>query len=126
MKIILDENLPKALKRYLSAYEVTTVQEQGWAGVKNGELIARIDEVYDVFITSDKNLKYQQNLTGRRIAIIELPTNRLKLLETITDKILVEVESVLLGMYVQVSMSVILLHLACRIAISLIEFTLHD
>ncbi len=76
MKIILDENLPKALKRYLSAYEVTTVQEQGWAGVKNGELIARIDEVYDVFITSDKNLKYQQNLAGRRIAIIELPTNR--------------------------------------------------
>ena len=104
MKIILDENLPKALKRYLSAYEVTTVQEQGWAGVKNGELIARIDEVYDVFITSDKNLKYQQNLTGRRIAIIELPTNRLKLLETITDKILVEVESVSLGMYVQVSL----------------------
>ena len=102
MKIILDENLPKALKRYLSAYEVTTVQEQGWAGVKNGELIARIDEVYDVFITSDKNLKYQQNLTGRRIAIIELPTNRLKLLETITDKILLEVESVSLGMYVQV------------------------
>ncbi|MEI2578958.1 hypothetical protein [Scytonema sp. PRP1] len=104
MKIILDENLPKALKRYLSAYEVTTVQEQGWAGFKNGELMARIDGVYDVFLTSDKNLKYQQNLTGLRIAIIELPTNRLKLLETITDKILVEVESVSLGMYVQVSL----------------------
>ncbi|WP_392532017.1 hypothetical protein [Nostoc sp. C117] len=43
MKIILDENLPKALKRYLSADEVTTVQEQGWAGVKNGELMVRID-----------------------------------------------------------------------------------
>lgn len=81
MKIILDENLPRALKRYLSAYEVTTVQEQGWAGVRNGELIARIDGVYDVLLTSDKNLKYQQNLTGRSIAIIELPTNRLKLLE---------------------------------------------
>jgi hypothetical protein len=47
MKIILDENLPRALKRYFSAYEVTTVQEQGWAGVKNGELMARIDGVYD-------------------------------------------------------------------------------
>ncbi len=104
MKIILDENLPRGLKRYLSAYEVTTVQEQGWAGFKNGELMTRIDGVYDVFFTSDKNLKYQQNLTGRRIAIIELPTNRLKLLETITDKILAEVESVSLGMYVQVSL----------------------
>jgi predicted nuclease of predicted toxin-antitoxin system len=45
MKIILDENLPRGLKRYLSAYEVTTVQEQGWAGFKNGELMTRIDGV---------------------------------------------------------------------------------
>ncbi|MBW4630739.1 MAG: DUF5615 family PIN-like protein [Iphinoe sp. HA4291-MV1] len=104
MKIILDENLPRALKRYLSGYEVTTVQEQGWAGVKNGELMARIDGVYDVFLTSDKNLKYQQNLTEQSIAIIELPTNRLKLLETLTDKILAEVKSVSPGMYVQVSL----------------------
>lgn len=104
MKIILDENLPRALKIYLSAYEVSTVQEQGWSGVKNGELMARIDGVYDVFITSDKNLKYQQNLTGRIIAIIELPTNRLKLLETITDKIVAEVERISLGMYVQISL----------------------
>jgi predicted nuclease of predicted toxin-antitoxin system len=104
MKIILDENLPRALKIYLSAYEVTTVQEQGWAGVKNGELMARIDGVYDVFVTSDKNLKYQQNLTGRGIAIIELPTNRLKILKTITEKIVAEVESISLGMYVQISL----------------------
>jgi len=104
MKIILDENLPRALKVYLSAYEVTTVQEQGWSGVKNGELMARVDGVYDVFITSDKNLKYQQNLTERMIAIIELPTNRLKLLETITEKIVAEVESISLGMYVEISL----------------------
>ncbi|MBH8572001.1 hypothetical protein I8752_02925 [Nostocaceae cyanobacterium CENA369] len=104
MKIILDENLPKALKHYLSAYEVTTVQEQGWTGVKNGELMMRIDGVYDIFLTSDKNLKYQQNLSRRSIAIIELPTNRLKLLSTITDKILAEVESISSGMYVQISL----------------------
>lgn len=104
MKIILDENLPRALKRYLSAYEVTTVQEQGWAGVKNGELMVKIDGVYDIFITSDKNLKYQQNLTRKSIAIIELPTNRLKILATIIGKILTEVESVSLGMYVQISL----------------------
>jgi len=96
--------LPRALKVYLSAYEVTTVQEQGWAGIKNGELMTKIDGVFDVFITSDKNLKYQQNLTERTIAIIELPTNRLKLLETITDKIVAEVESISLGMYVQISL----------------------
>ena len=67
---------------------MTTVQEQGWAGIKNGELIAKIDDIYDVFITSDKNLRYQQNLVNRNIAIIELPTNRLKLLQQMTHKIL--------------------------------------
>jgi fructose-specific phosphotransferase system component IIB len=67
---------------------VTTVQEQGWAGIKNGELIAKIDDIYDVFIASDKNLRYQQNLVNRNIAIIELPTNRLKLLQQMTNKIL--------------------------------------
>lgn len=102
MRIILDENLPKALKRYLSAYDVTTVQEQGWAGVKNGELMARIEGLYDIFITSDKNIKYQQNLTARTIAIVELPTNRLKVLETLINKILVEVESISPGVYVQI------------------------
>ncbi|MBW4449006.1 MAG: hypothetical protein KME38_19635 [Spirirestis rafaelensis WJT71-NPBG6] len=49
-------------------------------------------------------MKYQQNLTERTIAIIELPTNRLKLLETITDKIVAEVERISVGMYVQVSL----------------------
>lgn len=88
MKIILDENLPRALKRYLLSYQVTTVQEQGWAGLKNGELIEKIDGVYDIFITCDKNLRYQQNLSKREIAIIELPTNRLKLLEAVIDQIL--------------------------------------
>ncbi|WP_392532016.1 hypothetical protein [Nostoc sp. C117] len=60
--------------------------------------------MYDICIASDKNLKYQQTLTGRSIAIIQLPTNRLKLLATITDKILVEVESISLGMYVEISL----------------------
>ncbi|WP_414581138.1 hypothetical protein [Scytonema sp. PCC 10023] len=54
MKIILDENLPRGLKRYLCAYEVTTVQEQGWAGFKNGELMTSIDGVYDVFLTENQ------------------------------------------------------------------------
>ena len=56
MKIILDENIPKALKRYLFSYEVTTVQEQGWAGIKNGELIAKIDDIYDKMEKDHKNV----------------------------------------------------------------------
>lgn len=64
--------------------------------------MARIEGLYDIFITSDKNIKYQQNLTGRTIAILELPTNRLKVLETLINKILVEVESISPGVYVQI------------------------
>jgi hypothetical protein len=80
---------------------VTTVQEQGWAGIKDGELIVKIDNMYDVFITSDKNLRYQQNLVNRNIAIIELPTNRLKLLQQMTNKILDAIANSTPKIYIQ-------------------------
>jgi hypothetical protein len=62
MKIILDENMPRPLKNHLVGHILTTVQQEGWGGIANGELIALIDGVFDVFITSDQNLRYQQNL----------------------------------------------------------------
>jgi hypothetical protein len=88
MQIILDENLPHALKRVIPGHNVTTVQGQGWSGISNGELIKKVDGVFDVFITADKNLRYQQNLSDRKISIIELPTNRLPVLETINAQII--------------------------------------
>ena len=77
MTILLDENIPHFLKRLLSEFEVVSVQELGLSGTKNGALLALIDGTYDAFITADKNLKYQQNLATRKIAIIELYSNRL-------------------------------------------------
>jgi hypothetical protein len=65
----------------LDQYEVSTVQEQGWSGMSNGDLLSIIAELFDLFITADKNLKYQQNLINRRIAIIQLYTDRLSLLK---------------------------------------------
>ena len=68
--------------------------------LKNGDLIAVAEAGgIDVFITSDKNLRYQQNLSGRRIAILELPTNNWKVLQTITIKIADAVASIQLGEY---------------------------
>ena len=72
-KVILDENLPQLLRHHLTDFDVVTVQYQGWAGIQNGELIALIDGKFDVFLTADQNLRYQQNLKNRRIAIVELP-----------------------------------------------------
>lgn len=80
--------MPRPLRNYLPGHSVSTVQQQGWAGISNGDLIEKIDGVFDVFVTSDKNLRYQQNLKSRKIAIIELPFNAFDLVLPLAPKIL--------------------------------------
>jgi len=103
MRIILDENLPRPLKGIFPNHTVTTVQEQGLSGTVNGTLLARLEGVFDVFITADKNLRYQQNLTGRTLAILELPTNRLPLLRTLFPRISAAVDSIAPSSYVRLT-----------------------
>ncbi len=62
MKILLDECLPRKLKSYFHEHEVVTVPERGWAGTKNGTLLKLAGPEFDVFVTLDKGLPYQQNL----------------------------------------------------------------
>ena len=104
MKVLLDECAPKYLKRALTNHDVQTVQEAGWAGFENGELLALAQGHFEVFITADKNLRYQQNLKERTIPIIELPSNALavvkKLVESI-DRLLGQIKK---GEYVQMDM----------------------
>jgi predicted nuclease of predicted toxin-antitoxin system len=82
MKVLIDECAPKALKTFLATHghECLTVQEAGWSGRENGELLAAAETEFDVFVTVDTNLRYQQNLAGRRIAIIipQSSSNRLE------------------------------------------------
>lgn len=87
MRVIFDENVPAPLRKFLNPHEVTTVQEQGWAGMTNGELVRCSDGVFDVLLLADKNLRYQQNLAGRQIALVELPTNRWPTLQTMIPQI---------------------------------------
>lgn len=72
MRVLIDECAPKALKTFLSerGHEAMTVQEAGWAGKENGELLALAEKAFDVLITIDTNLRYQQNLRKRRIASV--------------------------------------------------------
>lgn len=72
MKLLLDESLPRRLKAAFRDHEVYTVPEQGWAGLSNGALLTRAAERFDVFITADQNLPYQQNLSSFEIAILVL------------------------------------------------------
>lgn len=82
MRVLLDECVPRRLRRELPGHEVQTVTERGWSGVKNGRLLALADAEFDVFLTVDQNLKYQQNLTSFNIATVLLiaRNNRLQTL----------------------------------------------
>ena len=79
MRVLLDECMPRKLKRELEGHDAQTVPEMGWASKKNGELLKLAAGQFDVFLTVDRSLAYQQNLTGISIAIISLNarTNRL-------------------------------------------------
>jgi hypothetical protein len=97
---ILDENLPYGLRRVLAPRQVTTVQLAGFGGMKNGPLLRSLEGGFDIFITADKNLRYQQNLRGRRLTIIELPTNRWPLLQPLGSRIVSAVDAFRPGDYV--------------------------
>ena len=76
MKILLDECTPRILKTRLPRRTISTVQDMGWAGITNGELLAWAEQEFDVFVTADQRLPHQQHLAGRRLAVVVLPTNR--------------------------------------------------
>ena len=72
MRLLLDECLPRKLKQSLLGHEVKTVPEMGWSGIENGALLLRIGSQFDVFVTIDGNMRYQQNMDGRSFALIVL------------------------------------------------------
>ena len=75
MRIVLDECVPWPLAKYLDSHTCTSPQRSGWGGFANGDLLRLAEDEYDLFVTSDQNLRYQQNLADRKIAILELSTN---------------------------------------------------
>lgn len=76
MKVLLDECVAAQLRDALPGHQVLTVQVQGWKGVQNGDLLASAEIAgFEIFVLADKNLRYQQNLAGRELAIVELWTN---------------------------------------------------
>ncbi|SRR6266700_525358 len=71
MRILLDQGTPVPLRQFLKDHAVQTAAQQGWDRLSNGDLLAAADAAgFDLFLTTDKNLLYQQNLTGRKIAIV--------------------------------------------------------
>jgi len=81
VKILLDECVPSPLRKLLAGDECHTEQEMDWKSIRNGELPALAEGKFDLFITADQSLAYEQNLRGRQIAILELSTNKLRAIE---------------------------------------------
>ena len=88
MKVLFDQGTPVPLRRHLHPHEVDTAAEKGWSSLQNGELLARAEEAgYEVLVTTDQHLRYQQKLTGRKLRIVVLmstswPRSRIGLLQS--------------------------------------------
>jgi hypothetical protein len=79
MKILLDESVPQKLRLLIGGHIVVTVSFQGWSGLNNGDLLTAAEDAgFDLFITADQELRYQQNLAGRSMALLVLSTNNWK------------------------------------------------
>ena len=88
MKILFDQGTPKPLRNYLVAHSVDTTSERGWSDLDNGDLIeAAEDEGYDLLITTDQNIRHQQDLTNRNIAILVLLSTAWPLIQQKVDDI---------------------------------------
>jgi predicted nuclease of predicted toxin-antitoxin system len=104
MRVLLDECLPKRLKKHLPGHETWTVPEAGWAGKKNGELLRVADGKFEAFVTIDSNLSYQQNMTGLSFGVIVLfaSTNRLNDLLPLIPRIVNALASLSPGQIVRI------------------------
>ncbi len=88
MRILFDQGVPAPLRRHLDGHVVDTAAERGWSDLDNGDLIDNAEQAgYEVLITTDQNLRYQQNLAGRRLAVVVL-------LSTAWPKIRLRVEAI--------------------------------
>src|ERR1035437_6106903 len=74
MRILFDQGAPVPLRAALTPHTVSTAFEMDWSNLENGELLRAAEGKFDVLITTDQNLQYQQNLTGRQLAVLVLPT----------------------------------------------------
>ena len=103
MRILFDHSTPAPLRRYLEEHEVTEAVELGWDRLANGELLAAAERAgFDVLLTADKNVRYQQNFTGRKIALIVLGNAQRPVLRRYVERVVAVVDSAAPGGYAEV------------------------
>lgn len=83
-RVLFDENLPRQLRRKLTEFSIRTVQEEGWGSFKNGHLLGHAEVSFEVSVTADRRMRYQQNLASFSIGVIVIMTPRLRLQTLLT------------------------------------------
>jgi len=100
-RIIIDECVPNIVKRGLPDRDIVSVQNKGWGGIKNGELLKLVAAEFDVFITSDKNLRHQQNLSNFDLSVILLPSNQVPVVKALLSQIDAALENIVKREFVE-------------------------
>ena len=104
MRVLFDQGTPDPLRRALTAHVVSTAYELGWSALSNGDLLDAAEAQFDAFVTTDQNLRYQQNLTGRRLAILVLPFASWPKLQSHVPTIASAIDSLEPGDYVELAL----------------------
>ena len=103
MKILCDNGTPNPIARSLVGHQVAFARQIGWHELKNGELLQQAEDAgYEMLLTSDKNLRYQQNLSGRRIAVLVLGNQQWPDVRLHLDRIVAAVNSATPGSYLEI------------------------
>jgi hypothetical protein len=104
MKILFDNGTPKPIARCLTGHEITYARQIGWHELENGELIQKAEEAgYEVLLSTDKNIRYQQNLSGRKIALVVLGNQQWPAVRLHLDRIAAVVNAAAPGSYTEVN-----------------------
>src|ERR1700689_4601418 len=102
MLVLFDHGVPAPLVPYLIDHTVVKARDRGWDRLSNGDLLAEAERAgFDVFVTADKNIQYQQNLSGRKIAVVVLSTRQWPLVRLHTDKKVTAANAAMPGSYVE-------------------------
>jgi len=99
MRVLFDQGTPAPLRHALAPHEISTAFELGWSNLENGDLLREAEGRFEVFVTTDQNLRHQQNLGGRRLAILVLPTTNWLEIQRHQSEVVVAVNSMQPGDY---------------------------
>jgi UDP-N-acetylglucosamine enolpyruvyl transferase len=107
VKIFFDQGTPGPLRHFLTGHDVETAYERGWSQTKNGALIAAMEKAgFDIFVSTDQNLKYQQNLAGRKVAIVVVLTTNWPRIRADLKPVLAAINSATPGSYIEVNVAI--------------------